>query len=84
MIEFGDLFDAKSNPVRNPVYKPLEKELKSLFSEFSKENANNFIKQVDADTLVDYDERIHQYYAALPNSSNLKDELVSFSKMKTS
>lgn len=80
MIEFGDLFNAKSNPVKNPVYKPLEKELKSLFNEFSKENANNFRKHIDSDKQVDYDERIHQYYSALPDSSDLKDELVSFFK----
>lgn len=80
MIEFGDLFNAKSNPVKNPVYKPLEKELKSLFNEFSKENANNFRKHIDSDEQVDYDERIHQYYSALPDSSDLKDELVSFFK----
>lgn len=73
-------FNAKSNPVKNPVYKPLEKELKSLFNEFSKENANNFRKHIDSDKQVDYDERIHQYYSALPDSSDLKDELVSFFK----
>lgn len=87
MIEFGDLFDANLNPVTDPIYKPLEKEFKALFNEFSKEDADEqehpdeqkcHSEQNHPDAQDKYDERISQYRSVVPDSSNLKEELISF------
>ncbi len=83
MIEFGDLFDANLNPVTDPIYKPLEKEFKALFNEFSKEDADEqehpdeqkcHSEQNHPDAQDKYDERISQYRSVVPDSSNLKEE----------
>ena len=65
MIEFGDLFDANLNPVKSPVYEPLKKEFASQeFKELLKSSPEG--------------EHLNQYLSALPDSLELKKELVSF------